>query len=335
MLSCATAEALAQAPQDWWHGVLGVVCLGDDLGGPPDVPGVRLAMPRHAGSAVEVWRSAGASVSGRQGDIRYRASETALFGCLELDEGMFASVAAGRSPLQAVAEHAYRQVFALLEESGFPALFRVWNYFPGINEERDGCERYWQFNAGRQDAFRAAGRDVAGSVPAACALGTAEGLFVLYFIALRTAPKPIENPRQVSAYHYPSQYGPRSPTFARASLAELGGAPVLFVSGTASIVGHATCHAGDAAAQTVESLRNIEAVLAEAHRTSPEARFALNDLAYRIYVRHPGELETVRAAFSRYVPLASSVQVVLADVCRSDLLVEIEAYGGPFMQASA
>ena len=86
----------------------------------------------------------------------------------------------------------------------------------------------------------ACGRPVTGNVSAACALGAAAGSpLVVYFLASHTAPTFIENPRQVSAYNYPAQYGPQPGVLPRRVLHEPGGM-TLFISGTASIVGHQT-----------------------------------------------------------------------------------------------
>src|SRR4029077_5387998 len=136
---------------------------------------------------------------------------------------------------------------------GYGHLLRVWNYFPHINDDADGVERYVRFNAGRHDAFAAKGRATATDAPAACALGSRGTDLVIYFLAAKRAGQQIENPRQVSAFRYPPQYGPRSPPFAGAMLARPTGKPLLFVSGTASIVGHETLHHGDAAAQAAET----------------------------------------------------------------------------------
>ena len=62
----------------------------------------------------------------------------------------------------------------------------------------------------------------------------------------------------------PGDYGPRSPTFSRAALVYPAGQEILFISGTASIVGHQTVHPGDVVGQCRESMENIAAVLAEA-----------------------------------------------------------------------
>lgn len=86
-------------------------------------------------------------------------------------------------------------------------------------------------------------------------------------------------------------------------------------------------HVGDAAAQTRESLVNIEALLGEANRVVGAARFALGSLAYKVYVRHSSDLPIIQAQIACAV--GSSVRIVYlkADICRRDLLVEIEATG--------
>src|SRR3984885_996528 len=169
-----------------------------------------------------------------------------------------------------------------------PQLLRVWNFLPDINGESHGSERYWQFNSARQDGFMASGRDVTGAVPAACGVGCASGTpLAIYFFASTTVPPVVENPRKMSASHFPADYSPRSPTFSRACVAEFFDGRMLFVSGTASILGHETVHVGDAAAQTRESLRNIEAVLGVANdRACAGSALTMSDLWYKIYVRH-------------------------------------------------
>lgn len=333
-LNFLPVEVPGQMPAQWWDEVLGVAVYGgaSPTGWPQYVPSVQLAMPPLAGASVacEVWRAHGPLIDGTLGGIRYRRNESVIFGCIELSEGEFAGQDAAESPsgLHRATRSIYERLFMLLDEMRYPGLLRVWNYLPDINLEADGSERYWQFNAGRQDAFIQCGRTTGGNVPAACALGSATGPVALYFIAAREAPLAIENPRQISAYHYPERYGPRSPTFARAGLSRPHGSPLLFVSGTASIVGHETRHHGDAIAQTVESLRNIEAVLAEARRHSVDARFGLQDLAYKVYVRNPDEFEVVQSAFEAHLACDAPVLYLQADVCRSDLLVEVEASAG-------
>jgi enamine deaminase RidA (YjgF/YER057c/UK114 family) len=233
-----------------------------------------------------------------------------------------------RTPLRQAAEFAYREIFGLLGALGFPYLYRVWNYMPDINGESHGIERYRQFNIGRQDGFLALRRPPVGNVPAACALGSADGPLGVCFLAGRAEPLPIENPRQASAYRYPRQYGPRPPTFSRASLARIGGQEVLFVSGTASIVGHQSRHPGDVAAQTRETLANLDAIVEEANRQAAGTRFSLEQLQCKVYARRPDDAPAIRAELDRHPGFPAQAVFLQADICRRDLLVEIEATGG-------
>lgn len=323
--------AFSKQPAQWKKSVLGALCFSADAVGSQmqagtEVPCMRVPMRRlDAGDSVcEVWHGSGQLMQGQCGAIHYRHDDSVLFGVIALSETTF-EAGADKTPLQQATESAYRQVFALLDTQHFPYLFRVWNYIADINAHSFGLERYHQFNLGRQDAFLAHGRDVTGNVPAACALGSAQGPLTIAFLAGRAAPLNIENPRQVSAYQYPQQYGPRSPTFSRASLVRLGQDEVLFVSGTASIVGHVTLHPADVAAQTRETMANIKAVLAEANRLASQARFDLASLHYRVYVRHPADLSQIRAELAHCVGNELNAVYLQADVCRQDLLLEIEA----------
>src|SRR5450830_1328875 len=323
--------AFLKQPAAWKDCLLGALCFSADAPANPaqadaELPFLHVAMPRLGAdtSFCEVWHGSGELTQGQCGDIRYRHDDAALFGVIELSETLF-DVGADKTPLQQATESAYRQVFALLDTLHYPYLFRFWNYIADINTHSFGLERYRQFNLGRQDAFLAHGRDVAGNVPAACALGSAQGPLTIAFLAGRVVPLSIENPRQISACQYPQQYGPRSPTFSRASLARLGQDEVLFVSGTASIVGHATLHPADVVAQTRETMANIEAVLAEANRLASQPGFDLTSLDYKVSVRYPADLAQIRTELERILGTTPNAVYLQADVCRQELLLEIEA----------
>lgn len=323
--------AFLKKPEHWKRTALGAFCFSADVAEVQDqadigIPCMRVAMQRlDAGDTVcEVWQGSGQPVQGRHSNIQYSHDGDILFGVITLPETIF-DATTGKTPLQQAAEAAYRQVFALLDALDYPHPFRFWNYIADINAHSFGLERYRQFNLGRQDAFLAHGRDVTGSVPAACALGSSHGPLTIAFLAGRVAPLSIENPRQTSAYEYPKQYGPRSPTFSRACLVSLGQEEVLFISGTASVVGHATLHPADVVAQTRETMANIKAVLAEANRHSSQPGFELAGLHYRVYVRQPADLAQIRRELTHCVGDTLNAVYLQADVCRQDLLLEIEA----------
>ena len=306
--------------------LLGVICIGGPAEGwHGELPVQNVAAPllgRSAGALKEVWYSAESCRSGEFAGIRYRVDDNVLYGVIDVEEAVYRD---HPLPLQHAAEDAYRRIFALLDREGYPHLWRAWNYLAEINAERNGLERYRQFNIGRYDAFLASGRLAEGNVPAACALGTARGPLTIAFMAGRSAPSPIENPRQVSAYHYPGEYGPRSPTFSRAAFAQLRGQELLFISGTASIVGYQTLHIGDVAGQTRETLANIEALLQAANEISRSTPYALAELSLRVYVRHAEDHPVVQAIVEEKLGADAPVLYVQADICRADLLVEIEA----------
>lgn len=298
------------------------------------VPMASLAAEGAFGSSLEIWCADGSFTHGRREALRFCHNDEILFGLIQLPEADFDTDRdAGKTPLQRATEYAYREIFKLTDALEFGSILRFWNYFADINGESHGSERYRQFNVGRQDGFLAGGRALIGAVPAACALGFEEGPLTVYFFAARgVTPLAIENPRQVSAYLYPADYGPRSPTFSRASVVDLGGKHLMFLSGTASIVGHQTLHLGDVVAQTRETVANIRAIVAEANRVVPQAAFSAADLCYKVYVRHAKDVGAIDAELRRSLGEAARLTYLNADICRHDLLMEIEATAGHPME---
>ena len=281
---------------------------------------------------VELWSAGGALSAGELNGVKYRFNHELLFGSIILSESAFTEAPAENggeaTPLQRATKLAFTSIFGLLEALDYPHLLRIWNYFPAINSESYELERYRQFNIGRQQAFSACGRSLTKDIPAACALGTMGGELVIYFIAVHEKPIAIENPRQVSAYHYPPEYGPSEPTFSRATLGFIGEQEVLFISGTASIVGHKSIHIGDVVAQTKETLLNIEAVIKEASQHSSQQSYTLEELVYKVYLRRQDDFKAVHQLLVEKVGPTVQVSYLEADICRQDLLVEIEAVAG-------
>jgi chorismate lyase/3-hydroxybenzoate synthase len=326
-----SSDEVASQPPSWWQGVLGVVGFAK----PPSFDRDRVPMAASMipslsdGDVCEVWRVAEPdiqlSTGSAQARVHYRYSDDLLFGCLSLAERSIDAGSESGALLRAT-EIAYQEVFDALSETGHPHLIRIWNYLPQINARSDGDERYRHFNSARQTAFLKSGRAIMGTVPAACALGSPAGSpLCIYFLAARRPPKMIENPRQTSAYHYPPKFGRHSPIFSRACVWGDADSNKLFVSGTASIVGHESIHRGDVIAQTRETLVNISALLAEANRIVGSARYSLDALQLKVYVRSPADLPAIKAALSSRT--AASTIYLEADICREDLLVEIEAVG--------
>ncbi|MDZ7618051.1 MAG: hypothetical protein U1E05_13685, partial [Patescibacteria group bacterium] len=138
---------------------------------------------------------------------------------------------------------------------------------------------------------------------------------------------PLENPVQVSAFDYGSHYSPESPKFARAMVVAVGDVATTFISGTASITCSETQHLDDIVGQTHQTLDNIAALVGEdnfVQHGMPGMGATLDDMALvRVYIKRKEDyLRTREVCRQRLggVPIIYAI----ADVCRPDLLVEIE-----------
>ena len=218
----------------------------------------------------------------------------------------------------------YARVIAACE--GRP-LFRIWNYVPHINAMTGGEENYRAFCAGRSLAFEAAfGAEFVERLPAASAVGCAGGRLEVVFVAGEEEPRHFENPSQVPAYRYPAEHGPRSPSFARATVARDGGRELTFISGTAAIKGHETVAPGAMDAQldcTLDNLRLISAAAGLGERLDGRAGSRRH---FKIYLRRAADFERVRARLEQtLLTPADAVTYLEADICRAALDLEIEA----------
>lgn len=283
---------------------------------------ITVATPNLGRDMVEAWHSCETFSFGAHEQVCYRASDTFIFGSLLVDEDGFADLAE-------VTQAAYEQIFRVLEKKGYPGLLRMWNFFPRINEDADGLERYRSFCLGRHRAVDS-WKFNPDQLPAAAAIGQSSHGLLIYFVAARQPGVQVENPRQVSAFRYPTLYGPRSPSFSRAILKNWGTSQQLFISGTASIVGHETRHRADPIAQLRETLTNMRAVIDQAQQSYGTDCHDICDLdVMRVYVRDPGMAPAISDVLVGEMGGDSALNFVVGDVCRKDLLLEIEGVFAP------
>lgn len=294
--------------------ILGAITFGNvpEHGNAATGCAINLAAPE-GGALVETWRDSGHVEHVREGSMRYALTEDVLFGCLQTPL---------RGDLSEIAYAMYRDMFGLIDRHGHH-LVRVWHYLPGISEVSQGRERYHDFNAGRHRAFIEQSKVFDVHAPAACALGTRDDTVSAYFLAARTPGHAIENPSQVSAYHYPPEYGPKSPVFSRAMLWRTADQSVLFVSGTASIVGHRTLHAGDPENQLEQTIDNLRIVMGEARKSGWQEN-AGTEMLLKVYLRDSGDLAWVAPKLEQAFGPQARIVYLEADICRRDLLLEIE-----------
>ncbi|HEX4854132.1 pteridine-dependent deoxygenase [Arenimonas sp.] len=272
--------------------------------------------PPLAGPADEAWLAGAITESAETAGAAWAHGEHYALVALALDE------AAG--DIEAAAALAYERLLVAVRPSAHPYLLRIWNYFAAINQGEGDEERYRRFCVGRARAVDGMFND---PPPAATAIGTvgAPGQLKVVALCSRAPAIALENPRQTPAWQYPREHGPVSPGFSRGAILDADTAtPRLLASGTASIVGHVSLHLGDCAEQLRESLRNLDALMAQAagktgHRFQPAGCEAL-----RIYLRHAADLDAARAVMATTGIPADRISYLRGDVCRRELDVELE-----------
>lgn len=300
--------------------VLAVLGFGNDAPYCDDPRYLRIPLQPHGAAPFEVWRANAPVTRGRDGDIAWSTDGQLLFGAIEIDESVIG--------IEAAADIAYAQLIDFVRRSDTPQLLRIWNYLDAITLGDGDAERYRQFCVGRA---RGMGDFDASRLPAATAIGRCddERTIQIYWLAAREAGTPVENPRQVSAYRYPRQYGRQSPSFARAMLPPPGGTMPLLLSGTASVVGHASQHVGELLAQIEETFANFDALLSAARLRAPSlpAQFG-SGTRLKVYVRDRADLPVVAQALDQRFGDRVPRLLLHAAICRRELSMEIDGVHG-------
>lgn len=224
--------------------------------------------------------------------------------------------------------------------SSFQRVVRTWFYIGGITESEAGAQRYQELNRARTDFYRdiqfncasLASATPSGVYPASTGIGMSGSGLVASCMALETSRKdilmlPLENPQQTPAYTYDAEHSPQSPKFSRAVALVLGNYVTTWVSGTASIVDSESRHLGYPGKQTTQTIDNIERLISADNFATHGLKGAgarLHDLAkIRVYVKRAEDLAKCRAVCERRFGPVPAIYAV-ADICRPELLVEIE-----------
>lgn len=277
-------------------------------------PSSHLAIPVLGGTGGETL-FAGMTPEGRTGSFDLYSSGDWLVGRCILPRS---------SAIDAQVEAIYAELLALTNARGLhPA--RIWNYVPEINaESAEGLEMYRAFCRGRSLAFERAGWKA--PLPAASAVGGAPGLLAVVFASTGARPVPHENPEQVPAFEYPTAYGPRPPSFSRAMQVAANNRLWTFVSGTAAIKGHASQSVGDFAGQLDCTLDNLGLISRTCQLGNRLAADTAIERHFKVYLRHAADMEFARTRMEReWLRPTDHVCWLHTDICRAELLVEIEA----------
>jgi enamine deaminase RidA (YjgF/YER057c/UK114 family) len=225
------------------------------------------------------------------------------------------------------------------EHMSFDHIVRQWNFIGNILEVKNDLQNYQIFNEVRSENYHKY-RNI-HSYPAATGIGVKHGGVTIDFYAVEPQKDlkiiAIDNPDQIRPYDYGQQVlkgkplegkeMKQPPQFERAVFLADRQSYTLFVSGTASIIGQATIGIDDIEKQTEVTLENIKKLTDASriqHLTGNSQADAGRLILLRAYIKYQVDFEKVEAICNERFP---GVPIVYceADVCRDNLLVEIEA----------
>ena len=255
-----------------------------------------------------------------------RVGDLACGRALDLDAGRYVTLCGITAPEAGGPEQQARAMLekceAALKTVGgdMHSVVRTWMWLGDILDWYDGFNgvrnRFFHERGllndavGKRELPASTGIGVGPAGPAVCAMDliavTSEGCEPQYILAGGD-----QNP----AYDYGS-------AFSRASRNRTPGGETVFVSGTAAIDADGnTEHVDDIDRQIADTIAHVRAVLRDTHVTD---RDVVNSL---IYCKTPAVEAAFREKFSRDLPWPQVTMI--SDVCRDDLLFEIEATAAP------
>ncbi len=236
---------------------------------------------------------------------------------------------------------AFDQVVDILndEDMSLNHIVRQWNYIGNILAVKNGFQNYQIFNEVRSEYYHRY-RTVSG-FPAATGVGMRLGGVMLDFCAVKADEsvkiRAISNPNQVNAYEYGQQVlkgvatqgkiKKHPPQFERALLLTNNQFSILHVSGTAAIIGQETIGIDNIEEQTLITIENIKK-LTDTERisqiTGNAVQYSGKYNLLRVYIKRQEDFGMVKAICNEHFPEVPAVYIE-ADICRDDLLTEIEA----------
>ena len=241
--------------------------------------------------------------------------------------------------IQEASERAFETALTILKQEGLTIqnVIRQWNYIENIaiiNNVEDAPQNYQDFNDVRARYYDQV--EFKQGYPAATGIGQDTGGVIIGFIALSASDiisvKPIANPEQIDAHAYSdlvlegNSVQKCTPKFERAKLVTIGSRNYIYVSGTASILGEKTVHVGDVEKQTLITIENIKRLFSRENQESLGLNFDVSKVQFshlRVYVKHNEDIPAVKKICDAELNCKSCLYLE-SDVCREELLVEIE-----------
>jgi len=237
----------------------------------------------------------------------------------------------------------FQKMYEILEIEGmdFSDVVRQWNFIESILQiSQNGAgpkQNYQIFNDVRTDFYNTS--NYKNGYPAATGIGMNSGGVILEFIAVTDSEAnliiPIKNPQQIDAHQYTEKVlvGANSdikatPKFERAKVLATENGDKIFISGTAAILGENTIKDNSVETQTEITIDNIDALISSqnmnTHGITVDGETVKEYI--RVYVKDEKEIPKVKEVCENKWGNIQALYLV-SDICRDDLLVEIEGVG--------
>lgn len=225
--------------------------------------------------------------------------------------------------IQKQSDEVFRQIGTLLETESFPInqIIRQWNYIEQITGYEGEDQHYQAFNNARSVFY---GKTKwANGYPAATGIGANLGgilvdLDAAVFKTADTFATPIDNKLQVAAHAYSDNVleeacsTKTTPKFERAKSMTFGERRLVYISGTAAIRGEDSLKGVGLEKQLQITMENIAELIDDAR-----------PVLLRVYLKYPEDYEEAARLMQTY-ELNIPISFMWADVCRDELLIEIE-----------
>jgi enamine deaminase RidA (YjgF/YER057c/UK114 family) len=235
--------------------------------------------------------------------------------------------------VQSNAVFAKLEAILLLEKFPLNSIVRQWNYIENISLFTGNFQNYQAFNDSRSHFY--AKTNWPAGFPAATGIGTQSGGIMVEVIAFigeeGLINRALDNPLQTAAHKYsqgvllgafdPCTQKRTTPKFERGRIVGLASQPAIYISGTAAIRGETSLITDDVTEQTRITMENIDHLIAPVNTQLSPTTCEYKLL--RIYVKNPSQMEVVRTYMKANYPDIKKIYVC-ADICRDELLVEIE-----------
>lgn len=228
------------------------------------------------------------------------------------------------------------------EEMPISSIVRQWNYIAQITCVQKEKQHYQEFNDARSHFYNQI--EWPTGYPAATGIGTESGGVVVDLFAVKSKGEkvklyPLDNKLQVAAHAYSQNvlvgqedkaFKTRTtPKFERGKVVNSQNQALVYISGTAAIRGEGSLAETDIKKQTIITLENIEELISATNlmEAGVKSGEASKIKSLRIYLKTASYYELAKTVVDEMLPNIPAIYL-LGDICRDNLLIEIEGIAG-------